>query len=38
VQVTFADAISLPRDMDPATFENERLKIESLLVNGTDDA
>jgi len=38
VQVTFAEAISLPRGMDAATFENERLKIESLLVSGTDDA
>jgi hypothetical protein len=38
VQVTFDAAIVLPRGMDSATFENERLKIESLLVNGTDDA
>lgn len=37
VEVTFAEAILLPRGLDAATFENERLKIESLLVNGTDD-
>jgi lysophospholipid acyltransferase (LPLAT)-like uncharacterized protein len=38
VIVTFAEPIYLPRAMDEATFETERLKIESLLVNGTDDA
>lgn len=38
VQVTFAEPIRLTRGMDAATFENERLKLESLLVNGTDDA
>ena len=38
VEVTFAEPIYLPRAMDPETFEIERLKIENLLVNGTDDA
>ena len=38
VEVTFAEAIHLPRGMDAETFENERLRIENLLVNGTDDA
>lgn len=38
VEVTFGEAIFLPRGMDPLAFEIERLKIESLLVNGTDDA
>ena len=28
----------LPRGMDAAAFENERLNLETLLVNGTDDA
>ena len=38
VQVTFAEAITLTRGMDADTFEAERLKIETLLVNGADDA
>ena len=38
VSVTFAEAISLPRGMDAGACENARLSIESLLVNGTDDA
>ena len=38
VEVTFAEAVTLPRGMDAAAFENARLHIESLLVNGTDDA
>ncbi len=38
VEVTFAEPIHLPKGMDPETFENERLRIESLLVAGTDDA
>lgn len=38
VEVTFGDPIQVPRGMDPDTFETERLKLESLLVNGTDDA
>lgn len=38
VCVTFAEAITLPRGMDATAFENARLSIESLLVNGTDDA
>jgi len=38
VVVTFAEAITVPRDLDDAAFEKERLRIESLLVNGTDDA
>lgn len=38
VEVTFAEPITLSRGMDADAFEHERLKIESLLVNGTDDA
>jgi len=38
VQVTFAEAITLPRDLDPAAFEAARRSLESLLVAGTDDA
>jgi lysophospholipid acyltransferase (LPLAT)-like uncharacterized protein len=38
VAVVFSEAITLPRDMDEAAFENERLRIENLMVNGTDDA
>jgi len=38
VEVTFAEAIHLPRGMAAATFENARIEIESLLVKGTDDA
>ena len=38
VEVTFAEPIYLTRGMDPETFESQRLKIENLLVNGTDDA
>jgi lysophospholipid acyltransferase (LPLAT)-like uncharacterized protein len=38
VEVTFGPAIHLSRGMDPETFENERLKLELLLVKATDDA
>lgn len=38
VEVTFAQPIHLARGMDPATFENERIKLQSILINGTDDA
>jgi lysophospholipid acyltransferase (LPLAT)-like uncharacterized protein len=38
VEVTFAEAIQVPRGMDPAAFEAARLHLQSLLVNGTDDA
>ena len=38
VVVTFAEAIHLPTDMDDAAFENARLAVESVLINGTDDA
>jgi lysophospholipid acyltransferase (LPLAT)-like uncharacterized protein len=38
VEITFAEAIHLPRGMDAATFESERLRIETLLIQGTDDA
>ncbi len=38
VVVTFAEAIHLPRKLDEAAFEKERLRIESMLVKGTDDA
>jgi hypothetical protein len=38
VEVTFAEAIVLPREMGAAAFEKVRLEIQSLLVKGTDDA
>ena len=38
VVLTFAEPHFLPRGMDPETFEKERLIIENLLINGTDDA
>ena len=38
VEVTFGEAIHLPRGMDPAAFETARIELESLLVAGTDDA
>lgn len=38
VVVTFAEAITVPRGLDESAFENERVKLETLLVQGTDDA
>jgi hypothetical protein len=38
VVVTFAEAITVPRGLDESAFENERVKLEKLLVQGTDDA
>jgi lysophospholipid acyltransferase (LPLAT)-like uncharacterized protein len=38
VQVTFAEPIFLTRGMDAESFENERIKIEKLMIQGTDDA
>jgi len=38
VTVTFARALHIPREMDDSAFENERIKLESLMVSGTDDA
>jgi len=38
VEVTFGEAVHLPRGMDPTAFENARRHLESLLVAGTDDA
>lgn len=38
VEVTFAEPIRLTRGMDAEAFENERLKIETLMIQGTDDA
>lgn len=38
VQVTFAEPIRLTRGMDAAAFENKRLNLEKLMVQGTDDA
>ncbi len=38
VEVVFSEAITLPRDMDDVDFEVERLRIETLMINGTDDA
>lgn len=38
VAVVFGERVPIPRDLDDAAFEAARLRIESLLVNGTDDA
>jgi lysophospholipid acyltransferase (LPLAT)-like uncharacterized protein len=38
VEVIFAQAITLPDGMDETQFENERLALEKLLTEGTDDA
>lgn len=38
VEVTFAEAIHIPRELDEAAFEAKRLELETLLVQGTDDA
>ena len=38
VEVVFSEAICVPRNLDETAFETERLRIETLLVNGTDDA
>ncbi len=37
VVVTFAEGIYVARDLDEAAFENKRLAIETILINGTDD-
>ena len=38
VQVIFAEPIVLTRGMNAENFENERIKIENLMIQGTDDA
>jgi lysophospholipid acyltransferase (LPLAT)-like uncharacterized protein len=38
VEVTFAEPIRLARGVDADAFENERLNLEKLMVQGTDDA
>lgn len=38
VLVTFAEPLHISKGLDAEALENERLKIESLLVSGTDDA
>ncbi len=38
VEVTFAEPITVPRGLDEAAFENQRLQIETLMIQGTDDA
>lgn len=38
VEVTFAEPIHLARGMDAEAFENERLNIENLMIQGADDA
>jgi lysophospholipid acyltransferase (LPLAT)-like uncharacterized protein len=38
VVVTFAKPIRLTRGVDADTFENERLNLENLMIQGTDDA
>lgn len=38
VEVIFSEATVLARGMDAETFENERLRIENLLIQGSDDA
>jgi hypothetical protein len=38
VEVTFAEPIHLTRGVDADTFENERLNLENLMIQGADDA
>jgi hypothetical protein len=38
VSVTFGEPLLVSKGLDAEALENERLKIESLLVSGTDDA
>jgi lysophospholipid acyltransferase (LPLAT)-like uncharacterized protein len=38
VEVTFAEPIRLTRGVDADTFENERINLENLMVQGADDA
>jgi lysophospholipid acyltransferase (LPLAT)-like uncharacterized protein len=38
VIVTFDKPITIPRGLDDAAFESERLKLENILIVGTDDA
>jgi hypothetical protein len=38
VSVTFGEPLHVSKGLDAEALENERLKIESLLVSGTDDA
>lgn len=38
VVITFDAPITIPRGLDEAAFEAERRKLESLLIEGTDDA
>ena len=38
VEITFAEPIHIPRGLDETAFENERQKLETLLIEGTDDA
>jgi lysophospholipid acyltransferase (LPLAT)-like uncharacterized protein len=38
VEITFAEPIHIPRGLDETAFENERQKLEALLIEGTDDA
>jgi lysophospholipid acyltransferase (LPLAT)-like uncharacterized protein len=38
VEITFAEPIRIPRGLDESAFENERQKLETLLIQGTDDA
>jgi lysophospholipid acyltransferase (LPLAT)-like uncharacterized protein len=38
VEVTFGEPIRLARGVDADTFENERLNLENLMVQGADDA
>jgi lysophospholipid acyltransferase (LPLAT)-like uncharacterized protein len=37
VRVTFGKMISIPFQPDPESFEAERVRLESILLNGTDD-
>lgn len=38
VEVTFAEPIRIPRGLDEAAFEAKRSEVETILVEGTDDA
>lgn len=38
VEVTFAEPITVPRGLDEAAFETQRIRLEKLMIEGTDDA
>jgi lysophospholipid acyltransferase (LPLAT)-like uncharacterized protein len=38
VEVTFAEPIHIPQNLDESAFEQHRMQIETLMIEGTDDA